>query len=187
MHVDELIHRKPDETVVFFLRRHWIILLGAELMIAFMMLIPIGAWIVMSLYWPELLAGPLTGPVVRLLISAYCLFVWLFGFANFVDFYLDAWIVTNDRILNVEQDGLFDRTVSELDLAKVQDVTSEVKGVLPFAFGYGTVYVQTAGEKERFIFEQVPKPEEVRKRLLILVDEDRRRQGAAMFEAQSGL
>jgi uncharacterized membrane protein YdbT with pleckstrin-like domain len=174
MRIEELIHKKSGEKVVFFLRRHIIIFLGTMLMIIFMMLIPIGAYLLINVSWPQLLSGTLTGPLLKLIASAYYFWVWLFLFSNFIDYYLDAWVITNDRILNIEQAGLFNRTVSELDLLNIQDITSEVRGVLPFLFGYGNVFVQTAAEQGRFVFEQIPKPEEVRKRLLILVEEERR-------------
>jgi uncharacterized membrane protein YdbT with pleckstrin-like domain len=88
--------------------------------------------------------------------------------------------VTNDRILNIEQQGLFSRTVSELDLINIQDVTSEVKGIIPTIFNYGTVHVQTAGEAARFVFEQVPAPERIRQRILEMVTEDKKREHAML-------
>jgi len=174
MNIDEFIHKKQDEKVIFHLRRHAIVFIGGALLILFMMLIPVGAWFLISTNWPQLLAGELMGPVLKLTASAYYLWVWLFLFSNFVDYYLDVWVITSDRVLNIEQAGLFNRTVSELDLQNIQDITSEVKGVLPFFFGYGNVFVQTAAEKGRFAMEQIPKPDEVRKRLLVLVEEERK-------------
>ena len=95
-------------------------------------------------------------------------------FAAFLDYYLDTWIITNDRLLNIEQEGVFARTISELDLYKIQDATSEVKGILPSLFGYGNVHIQTAGETKRFELEQVPNPHEVRKLIMDLAEEDRK-------------
>lgn len=181
MRIEELIHEKPDEKVIFYLRRHVIIFIGGMLLIALMAVIPLAALYGALTYYPQVFERELIGPALKLAASAYYLWVWLFFFSNFVDYYLDAWVVTNDRILNVEQKGLFNRVVSELDMSKIQDVTSEVKGVLPFVFGYGNVFIQTAAEKERFVFEQIPKPEEVRKRLLLLVEEDRKRQGEVLL------
>ena len=55
-----------------------------------------------------------------------------------------------------------EREISELEHIKIQDVTSEVMGVVPTLFNYGFVYVQTAGETERFTFKQVPDPVKIR-------------------------
>ncbi len=174
MLIDELIHKKADEKVVFYLRRHPIIFIGSMLMILLMAVIPVGGYFAVMRYYPQLWDRELLGPLTILTASAYYFWVWLFFFSNFVDYYLDAWIVTNDRILNIEQNGLFNRTVSELDLINIQDITSEIHGVFPFFFGYGNVQIQTAAEQGRFVFEQIPKPEEVRKRLLTLVEEEQK-------------
>lgn len=177
MHIEELITAKSGEHVIFYLRRDAIVFIGSMLLIGFIALIPVGIRFVLVAQMPQLLVGPVSGPLLVLAASAFYLLIWLFFFETFVDYYLDAWVITNERVLNVEQHGLFSRTISELDLTNVQDVTSEVKGVFPFFFRYGNVYVQTAAEKEHFVFEQVPHPDEIRKRLLVLVEEDRRRQG----------
>lgn len=180
MNMDTLVHVKPDEKIIFALRRHAIVIIGTILLIILLGLIPFGAWFLLAANWPAVLTGTITGPTLKLLASAYYLWIWLFLFSNFVDYYLDIWIVTDDRVLNIEQQGLFNRTVSELDLANIQDVTSEVRGILPYVFGYGDVYIQTAAEQSRFIFEQIPQPDEIRKRLLVLVEEDKKKQAGAV-------
>lgn len=184
MLIEELIHKKPDEKVIFYLRRHAIVFIGGMLLIALMAIIPLGAFFGVMRYYPELFQRELLGPAIILAASAYYLWVWLFFFSNFVDYYLDAWVVTNDRVLNIEQEGLFHRTVSELDLLNIQDITSEIHGVLPFIFGYGNVQIQTAAEQGRFVFEQIPKPEEVRKRLLTLVEEEQKKMRSVNRKAE---
>jgi len=53
---------------------------------------------------------------------------------------------------------LFVRSVSELKFAKIQDIHTEVTGLIPTILNYGDVYIQTAGTKERFLFRKVPDP-----------------------------
>ena len=105
--------------------------------------------------------------------SLATLFIWNFFFILWLDFYLDAWIVTNERIINIEQRGFFTRKISELKLTKIQDVTSEIIGVIPTLFNYGNIYVQTAGEKERFIFYQIPNPNYVKNVIVELQEKER--------------
>ncbi|HOF42635.1 MAG TPA: PH domain-containing protein [Candidatus Moranbacteria bacterium] len=88
--------------------------------------------------------------------------VWLYCFLIWIDYYFDIWIVTSERIINVEQKGLFTRKASELRIAKIQDVTTEVSGFLPTIFNYGDVKVQTAGEENEFLFRTVPDPYEIK-------------------------
>jgi hypothetical protein len=94
-------------------------------------------------------------------------------FIIFVLYYLNIHVVTNIRIVDIDQTGLFNHTVSELRLEKIEDVTSETKGVLGTLFNFGTVYVQTAGAKERFEFENIPDPAMVSKMILDLYSKEK--------------
>ena len=127
-----------------------------------------------STYYSGLLEADAGRAVVYLILSVLLLSGWLQFFNQFIDYYLDVSVITNTRIVDVEQTGLFGRTISELDLYKVQDVTSEVKGFWRSLFQYGFVYVQTAGETQRFVFENIPNAHAVRKQILELVDANRR-------------
>jgi len=127
--------------------------------------------IYLSLAKTELLQSEMYYAVFILLSSAYYLFIVLFTFTNFVDYYLDVWIVTNMRIINIEQKGLFSRVISEKDLDIMQDVTSDVSGFLSTLLEYGDVFIQTAAETERFIFKEVPFAQEVSRRISNLVSE----------------
>jgi uncharacterized membrane protein YdbT with pleckstrin-like domain len=175
MNLNSLISRMPDEKLMLFTRRHPIVIVGQYLLLAVLAAIPFGIHAFFSRVWPAVLVGSLSRPTLLLMASAYYLNLWLFIVTTFIDYYLDAWVVTTHRVLNIEQSGLFSRAVSELDVSRIQDVTSEVKGVIAFIFGYGNVHIQTAGETERFMFEQVPNPEEVRKGILLVIEQDRRR------------
>jgi len=170
--------QKSYEKVVYLLRRHWITFFGSAFFYAILLAIPLGFYVFIGYAFPDILANLLTGqvlfPIVVLAVSIYYLSIWLFLFTGFIDYYLDLWTVTTDRIVSIEQEGLFSRTISEVDLYKIQDVTSEVNGFLPTVFNYGTIYIQTATEKERFVFEQVPNPNEIRERILGLAEEDRK-------------
>lgn len=103
-----------------------------------------------------------------LLVSLFYLFILLFIYHAWVDYYLDTWIITSERVVAMEQKGLFNRAVSELRLNRIQDVSSEVRGLLPTFFKYGTVHVQTASESDKFIFSEVPHPEIAARRILEL-------------------
>jgi uncharacterized membrane protein YdbT with pleckstrin-like domain len=90
--------------------------------------------------------------------NLFGMFIWITFFLIWIDYYFDVWIITNKRVVNIEQKGLFNRQVSELELARIQDITTEVTGVIPTMLNYGEVFIQTAGENPRFIFHQVPDP-----------------------------
>ncbi len=165
--------QKEYEKMVYFLRRHWIIFIRTVIFHTLIALAPLVLYLLFRENIVEYMKGPILNPIIILSVSAYYLFVWVFFFHSFIDFYLDVWIVTNDRIVDIEQQGMFARTISELKLYQVQDVTSEIKGVFATAFHYGTIYVQTAGERQRFEFQNIPDPYRVAKKILELAEIDR--------------
>jgi len=100
-------------------------------------------------------------PVVRssqLLIfmySAYYFFVASYFLVMWLDYYFDITIVTNERIIDINQVGLFNRSVSELYLTQVQDVSGAQDGLMQNMFHFGDVTIQTAGGKNYFIIQHV--------------------------------
>jgi len=173
MHLGHLFKQKGYEHVVFVLRRHPLIFVKNVIIFAVLGAIPVGVVFLLSSVDPALLTGPISFPLIAVGGSIYYLAIWLFFFTAVLDYYLDLWIVTNDRILSITQAGLFARTISEVDLWRVQDVTSEVKGVFATTANYGNVFIQTAAERERFVFEQVPDPNGIRQKIIDLAEVDR--------------
>lgn len=166
----------PNEQLIFLLRRHPITVLPLAIITLVLLASPLGAGWYIANYNLELWQDQISFAPWVLLGSTFFLYAWLFLFQHFMDYYLDTWIVTNKRIINIEQSGLFHRTMSELRLYRVQDVTSSIHGFWATLFNYGHVEVQTAGEKIRFTFEQVANPNHISKVVLELVEEDRRTQ-----------
>ena len=70
-------------------------------------------------------------------------------------------VVTNQHIVDIDQIGLFNHTVSTLRLEEIQDISASVKGPVQTFFQYGTLIIQTAGERENFVFDYVPNPYEL--------------------------
>ena len=178
MHLDCLPNQKENEHVILFLRRHWFILFKLMFTTVIMFILPLIILVVYHQYVATILENPFWGPVLLVFGSAYFLSTWLLAFVQFTDYYLDTWIVSNERIINIEQNGLFNRTASEMHLNSIQDVTSEVNGFLNTILNFGSVYAQTASERERFHFEEIPTPEIVKEKLLKLVDDDKHRHGS---------
>ena len=158
----EFFDLRPDEKVILFLHRHWITWIVNLGQLLVFNLLPIGlvAFFNLALGWTLDPASPIYVGLV-LLLSIYYLGAWLMYYHAFIDYHLDIWLLTDQRIISIEQQGLFDRIISELNMSKVQDVTSETRGQMQTFLNYGAVYIQTAAEKERFIFENIPHPEEV--------------------------
>lgn len=75
-------------------------------------------------------------------------------------------VITNENVVQILREGLFDRKVSQLNLAKVQDVTVDQEGVLANVFGYGTISIESAGEAANYRFIYLPDPNAVAKQII---------------------
>lgn len=75
---------------------------------------------------------------------------------------MDIWIVTNQRIIDSTQQGFFNRTISEISLGNIQDMTTSITGLVPTTMNFGDVEVQSAGAVEHFRFRQVPNPQNIK-------------------------
>lgn len=155
-----------SERVILVLRRHSFVFFVTVVYFFTLAVVPAALRFLIPDQVATIIRGSVWEGILILLLSGYYLFLWLFFTFAWVDYYLDLWIVTDERVVNVEQSGLFNRVISEHPLLRVQDVTSEVKGFFPTFLNYGQVYVQTAAERQRFIFEQVPHPDLVKKIVL---------------------
>ncbi len=147
------------------LRRHWLIL--SREFLGFAGLLAIG----LAIYY---VAGRYFGAyyeVANFLLAVYILIIWQIFFTSLVDYYLDTWIVTDHRIIDIHQTGFFRRDISELRYSKIQDVSVKINGFIPTIANYGDLIIQTAGAVQEFHFQQIPDPNRVRDRILRLHDE----------------
>lgn len=155
----------PGEIVVRVIRRDIIILLNKMFWFLLSVLV-IGGGFGLFFWFNPNIAENQFYPLLLLSGFSFAAFVWLFFFFSIVDYMLDLWFITDKRIIDIQQEGFFSRKVSEQYLDRVQDVSSEVSGIMPTIFRYGDVKVQTAGEHPQFVFEDVPNPEEIRRLIM---------------------
>jgi len=168
---------KDYEDIAFIVKAHWSELIPQVLLALLLSAIPVGAYFFISRYEPGLLQTAWLPLVVILGGSAWYLFVLLLFFTNFTDFFLDVWIVTNERIITIHQLGLFARTIIQTRLYQVQDVKTVVQGALHSMVGFGNVVVETAGTDGKLIFDNIPHPNDVARKIMELVEADRKYHG----------
>ncbi len=87
------------------------------------------------------LLGPLVG-VIPAAVRPELGFGWFFAGLLGAWFY-SVFIVTDQRLIQITQRGLFRRSVVDLGLNKIQSLNYEVSGLQPTLLGYGTILVQT--------------------------------------------
>ncbi len=88
--------------------------------------------------------------------------MWIWLFWALLTYYLDILIVTNERLIHIEQRGVFHRTIAETRLSRIQDITIRVGGVFPTFLHYGDIKIRSAAEVPEFDFLQVRYPEKLK-------------------------
>jgi hypothetical protein len=159
--------QKQGEQILLVLHRHWFDILSQFFLLVLMLFLLIGSFAYLPLIFPTLSEGQ-NRNLFLFLENFFLLLLWIMSFLVWIDYYFDVWIVTDQRIVNIEQKGLFSRIVSELELEKIQDITSDVKGVIATFLNFGDLQVQTAAEQERFLFHNIPDPYTVKNMIMNL-------------------
>ena len=164
------------EKVMFFTRRHWASMLGVIVLAAILVLTPIGVLLLMGIFSPVTLTGDFYGVIV-LSISVYYLIIGSYIFIEWLNYYYDFVVITEEDLINVNQNGPFNREIVELPLRQIQEVTGRIEGILGTIFSYGRIEIKTASEKELAVIPNVPNPYEVAQKLLNMCQACVRRRG----------
>jgi hypothetical protein len=166
---------EKDEKIELILRRHSFSMVGIVLVYIILLAVPwVLRWFCLQQF-PDLWQDNYWHAVFYLLGSIYTLFIILFFFTAFIDYWLDVWVVTTERIVSMEQKGLFARKLVEQKLHALQDVTSKVDGFFPTLFHYGEVAVQSAGAVPNTVLKQIPRADVVARKIVSLMEDSKHR------------
>ncbi|MBQ8157025.1 PH domain-containing protein [Candidatus Saccharibacteria bacterium] len=73
-----------------------------------------------------------------------CIVLGVLGYLySYMLWHFSYYLVTNERIRQVRQKGMFKRTVVDLELDNIQSISFGVMGVFGSLFDYGTILIQT--------------------------------------------
>lgn len=158
--------QEETEKVLSVIRKHWFSYSVFWLLPLLMLIPPLALFV----YWINNPAdiSPVFVNLIIIFGSIYLLFILAIIIYGFVDFYLDVYIITDRRIVDISQNGFFKRQISEVNLRQVQDVNAGVDGFFATILHFGVVKIQTAAELPNFIFESIPHPYEVSKKIIDL-------------------
>ena len=121
-----------DEDVLFVFRKHPIVMRKG--LIIMMICILLGT--VPALIKPEMsyfYGGLGIGFAISVLLFLPFWISWFYS----------VFIVTNQRLIQITQKGLFNKSVVDLSLNQIQSLNYEIKGLQATMLGFGTIMVQT--------------------------------------------
>lgn len=160
--------QSEDEQVILLLRKHWITNLPWLFVIGLLLLCP-------TLFFPIFArTGTLAFlPAHYWLIMTIGWYLLTFSFAlvNFIVWYFNVYIITNERVIDVDFYHLLYKKLSSTRISRIQDVTYNLGGVIRSLLDFGDVFIQTAGTETNFEFLAVPHPEMVVRKIGELIDQ----------------
>jgi uncharacterized membrane protein YdbT with pleckstrin-like domain len=159
---DSFDGEENGEEVILLIRRHPFFILAKMVLFVILILVPVAVGVS---FLPFLLSHDILG-LFFFASSVWYLLLWLGIFYALTMYTLDVWIVTDRRIIDSIQHGFFNRTVSELHLARIQDISVETKGMIQTFLKFGDLHVQTAGTEDKFYFSQIPDPGKVKDEIM---------------------
>lgn len=139
-------HVDDDEEIIMVVHKHWLL------------------WF-KYLFWPLLgfvfawllfLFAPHRFIFYIAAIASIATMVW--ALRSFYDYYLDAWIITDQGIIDVEWHGWFHRQSTRVLFSDIQGVSYEIQGFLGTMMRFGTIGVEKISTGSVLSMDSVKNP-----------------------------
>ncbi len=102
---------------------------------------------------------------LAIMMIALQLFLLAIGWVGTVVYRGNRFIVTNERVIQYIQTGLFNQKRQTIDLRGVEDVSHRKEGVIQHIFNYGSIRLSTVGSETTYRFNLVENPKTQTERL----------------------
>lgn len=160
----EKLDLEENEEILKMVRKHWFYIVSQLLVIVFVAFVPIVLLSIVLNLPPALGVSGINldqyPAMIAFFIAAWLFFSVISGFVAWTHYYLDLWVITDRRIIAVQQLNFFNRNVAIFRLERMQDIEFRIKGIIPTFFNYGILSAQTAGQMEaNFNSDYMPNPD----------------------------
>jgi len=140
----------PDEEIIKIFNVHFLVLLPNMLKIVAVLMIN-----VLFIYFFGF------GPFMRIIAIFGFLFIAYYTFYTYHLWHHDLYILTNKRIICINQHSLLHRSVSEATLDRILSTQYDLRGILQNYLNYGDVNLKIAGFRDGLTLRSVPDPYQV--------------------------
>lgn len=148
-----------DEIVLCFCRKHWITLLPHFAGMAILFAATAAFFIFVA---PADIQSAVSGSLYRfsafLVILGATLYIHSF-FLRFFNYYLQTFIITNFRVVQLDQTLFFQQNRDSVDLREIQDIVVNQKGILKTLLNYGEIIITMSSAHATKVLQRVPNPE----------------------------
>lgn len=146
--------REEEEQIILFLRKHFITNIPWIFISFVMFLAP-------AIVMTTGILNTVPANFRFIFIMIWYLVSVAYTLESFLTWFFNVYIITDERIVDVDFYNLTYKEVSDANLDKIEDVTYKMGGVIRTLFNYGDVLIQTAAEITNFEFLAVPYPDKV--------------------------
>ncbi len=168
------IKLEPNEHLHMIVRKHWIILIESMALTLILLAVCAGAYMVAEFAHVPSIFTLLT-------IIGISMIGFQYIFIHWVNDELDVLILTNRRIITLDQINFLDRKLSQTTIDNVQEVNSSTSGLMGNIFEYGNMVIRTASDmsndKSDFQITKIPHPIETSRKIHGYIDEYRHELG----------
>jgi hypothetical protein len=130
----------PGEEVLLLFRKHPVVMRKGLIISSLGLLVAPLFVLVASYIKPEYVPSP-SGYLLLLLLSF--VFAGLLFFPSWMSWHFSIYLLTNQRFVQIKQQGFFNKNVVDIGLANISMINYEVKGIQETLLGFGTIVMQT--------------------------------------------
>lgn len=113
-------------------------------------------------------------PVGFFLLFPKMLLIWIVWagvgvlgmFYHFIDWYFDAWLLTNTGVVDVEKNGLFERNSTRVEYHMIEGVSYEINGFWPTILNYGNITIDKMGTSTSVILKDAGNPKKIERKVM---------------------
>jgi hypothetical protein len=163
-----------DENVIILGRAHFIVNLGWITVLSFAIFVP--------MFWGEFPFFKVLNATTMMEVSIlWYMALAFYGIQSFLLWFYNVYIVTNERLVDVDFLGLLSKTINVTQLSKIEDVNYSQRGLLQSMLNFGDVIVQTASEQRTpdreaeisaFTFASISNPDKVASVISQLIEDE---------------
>lgn len=162
------------ELILIMARRHMATNIGWVMAVLVLLFIP--------LFWGEFPLIALVDSGVRFgILSLWYLGLGLFAFQKMLLWFYNIYIVTDERIIDVDFFGLLYKNINVTQIRKIEDVNYSQIGLMSGIFNFGDVVIQTASEqrsedvgeeRSAFTFQAISRPDRIARVVMQLMEQE---------------
>ncbi len=154
---------REDEVIKLWIHKHWIVYFR---IFFYTTLFGGGLTLVITHISTRFFNGMAFLQIILFILIIYLLSMWLWAYLRWIDEDFDCVIITDQRIIDITQDGLFSLSISETSLDLLQDVRDTTSGFWSNLLHYGSLSIQTAARDRVFQIDHIANPGSITQAIL---------------------